>query len=117
MIDALQVFVRGFEGTERGEDIANYLTEIGFSVEDIFDGSSDSLGGLIETDDVYQDELAETDPDIILSVLRERTGFDGLWLQTREFRLAEEGEYGRDEDDERPNDGPQLCQFRVIGGD
>ena len=85
MIDALQVFVRGFEDVERGEVIISYLTELGFTVKLAADGGSDSLGGLIETDVVYQDELQETDPGIILGELRERTDFNGLWLQTREF--------------------------------
>ena len=75
------------------------LTELGFTVEEAFAGDSDSLGGLIETNIVYQDCLEKTDPDAILLELRGRTGFDGLWLQTREFQLAEEGEYGREEDD------------------
>ena len=107
MIDALQIFVRGFEDGQHGEVIVSYLTEIGFTVGDKFDGDSDSLGGLIETDVVHQDHLEETDPDIILLALRRRTGFDSLWIQTREFRLAEEGEYGREEEEEEP-EAPTL---------
>jgi hypothetical protein len=107
MIDALQVFVRGFEDVERGEVIISYLTELGFRVKLAADGGSDSLGGLIETDVVYQDELQETDPGIILGELRERTDFNGLWLQTREFHLSDQSEYGRgdvEEDDETHDD-------------
>lgn len=115
MIDALQIFVRGFEDVQRGEAIVNYLTELGFTVEDIFDGDSDSLGGLIGTNIVFQDFLEETDPDIILAELRERTGFDGLWIQTREFGLAENGEYGRDEEEE--DDEPEIQPFRLIAGE
>ena len=109
MIDALQMFVRGFDDGDRGEVIASYLTEIGFTVEDVFAGDSDNLGGLIGTNLVYQDELHETDPETILAELHERTGFDGLWIQTREFRLAEEGEYGRDEEEE-----PEAPTLRLI---
>jgi hypothetical protein len=72
-------------------------------------------GGLIETNIVYQDCLEETDPDAILLELRRRTGFDGLWIQTREFRLAEEGEYGRDEEEE--DEEPQIHPFRLIAGE
>lgn len=107
MIDALQVFVRGFENRGRGETISRYLTEIGFSVELKADGDSDDLGGLIQTNVVYEDHLEETDPETMLLELRRRTGFDALWLQTREFWLGEEGEYGRDSHDsegEMPSD-------------
>ena len=99
MIDALQVFVRGFENRGRGETIDRYLTEIGFSVELKDDGDSDNLGGLIETNVVYEELLDESDPDTMLLELRRRTGFDALWLQTRKFWLGEEGEYGRDSHD------------------
>ena len=115
MIDALQVFVRGFEDGERGEAIVGYLKEIGFTVEDIFDGRSDSLGGLIKTDVVYQDHLEETDPDIIVVELRRRTEFDGLWLQTRKFQLADEGEYGRDGEDEE--DDSDVLSFPSASGE
>ena len=76
-----------------------------------------SLGGLIETNIVYQDNLEETDPDASLLELRRRTGFDGLWHQTREFQLAE-GEYGRDEDEKDDEDAePQIQSFRLIEGE
>ncbi len=107
MIDALQVFVRGFENRGRGEAIDRYLTEIGFSVELKVDGESDDLGGLIQTNVVYEDCLEETDPGIILGELREFTDFNGLWLQTRQFHLSEQSEYGRgdvEEDDETHDD-------------
>lgn len=95
-MDALQVFVRGFEDRQRAGAIRNRLTALGFQIEECFDGESDSLGGLIETNIVPQDNLDESDPDVILSMLREATGYDGLWLQTREFQLKDDGEYGRD---------------------
>lgn len=110
MIDALQVFVRGFEDQQRGGVIRDYLNDLGFTVQLAADGESDSLGGLIETDVVYQDHLEETDPDAILLELRCRTGFDGLWLQTRAFQLADEGEYGRDNQE----DVTQIRPFRLI---
>lgn len=97
MIDALQVFVRGFEDERRREVIASYLTELGFNVEDIFDSGTHNLGGLVGTNVVYQDELFEADPDAILVELRRRTGLRSLWLQVREFHLSEEREYGRGE--------------------
>ncbi len=97
MIDALQVFVRGFEEVERGKAICGYLTGNGFEIEDFLDGDSDDLGGLIETNIVQQDSLLQTDPGTILTHLRQFTGFDGLWLQTREFHLEDDGEYGRDD--------------------
>ena len=98
MIDAMQVFVRGFEDKDRGEVIASYLTENGFSIELKVDGASDNLGGLIETNIVNEDNLTETDPEAILVELRQRTGSDGLWIQTRRFSLVEDGEYGRDQE-------------------
>lgn len=106
MIDALQVFVRGFENQGRGETIDRYLTEIGFSVELKVDGDSDDLGGRIETNVVYEDLLEETDPGIILGELRERTDFNGLWLQIRQFHLSDQSEYGRGdvEEDDETND-------------
>ena len=98
MIDALQVIVRGFEETERGNTICGFLTANGFEIETCFDGESDDLGGLIETNIVHQDDLCQSDPDVILAELRQRTGFSELWIQTREFELADDGEYGRDDD-------------------
>ena len=104
MIDAMQVFVRGFENRFRGEEIHSYLTENGFSVELKVDGASDDLGGLIETNIVNEETLTETDPEAILLELRRRTGFDGLWIQTRKYSMVEDGEYGREQEDEEVSD-------------
>lgn len=101
MIDAMQVFVRGFKDRFRGEAIDSYLTENGFSVVLRVDGESDNLGGLIETNIVNEDNLTEADPEAILVELRQRTGFDGLWIQTRRFSMVDDGEYGRDQEDEQ----------------
>lgn len=117
MIDALQVFVRGFEDGQRGEVIASYLTEIGFSVELKVDGDSDSLGGLIETNVVYQDGLQETDPETILRELRRRVGFDSLWLQTKEFQIANEAEYGRGDEDREQASPMKLSEPTCFGCD
>lgn len=114
MTEALQVFVRGFEDTSRGNVIRDYLTQIGFDVESYFTGEADDLGGLIETNVVHEDGLEQTDPELILFSLRKRTGFDGLWLQTREFEVANDGEYGRDDEDESEEISDEQIKRKLI---
>jgi hypothetical protein len=72
--DALQLFVRGFETSESGDKIVRVLQEYGFDVKEQFDGSTDSLGGLIETHVTPVDSLACDDLDEIVQAVRRVAG-------------------------------------------
>jgi len=56
--DALQLFVRGFETQENSDKIVRVLQDIGFEIKEKFDGTQDTLGGLIETYITQFDHLA-----------------------------------------------------------
>lgn len=92
MIDALQVFVRGFETPAHGHRIVGVLEGHGFTVLCCFDGSSDDRGGLIETD---IRDVGCLDGDGDLAALQElvfAVSPPGTFLQYRRYRLDDEGE-------------------------
>lgn len=90
MIDAIQVFVRGFETQRSGEKIVEVLQEFGFSVTNCFDGQADSRGGLIETNICYEDHLEGDLNDIQKAIFA--LAPPGTFIQHRKFRLSSEGE-------------------------
>jgi hypothetical protein len=57
MADALQVVVRGFETVDNGNRIVKIRENCGFPIKEMIDGSSDSLGGIIETHIIAEVEL------------------------------------------------------------
>ncbi len=57
MADALQIVVRGFHTPANGKRIVKILEECGLPIKEMIDGSSDSLGGLIETHITAEVEL------------------------------------------------------------
>lgn len=90
MIDAIQVFVRGFETQSSGEKIVKVLQRLGFTVTECFDGQSDSRGGLIETAICYEDHLEGA-----FNALHEvvfALAPPGTFIQHRKFALRSEEE-------------------------
>lgn len=90
MIDAIQVFVRGFETQGNGERIVEVLQNFGFTVTDCFDGTADSRGGLIETAICYEDNLEGDLNEIQGAVFA--IAPPGTFIQHRKFGLKSEGE-------------------------
>ena len=86
---ALQVFVRGFDSQEAGEKICKSLEALGFTVSERFDGSQDTLGGLIETTITCNDSLEADDPGIIQQMVEDAVG-RSLKLQWRQYELTSE---------------------------
>lgn len=88
-MDALQIFVRGFETPEAGEKIVNELERMGFLVVTNFDGRYDSRGGLIETAIKPADELETEDFDEILKAVAVT---NDTFIQYRTYEFLDEGE-------------------------
>ena len=88
-MDALQVFVRGFETSEAAGKIVKELERMGFLVVTNFDGRYDSRGGIIETAIQPADELETEDIDEILKAV---SVTNDTFLQYRTYELLDEGE-------------------------
>lgn len=88
-MDALQIFVRGFHSQEAGQKLASVLSDLGFELKDCFDGSSDDLGGLIETQIMDVNQLYECTPAEIKRRLYERAEID-VFVQHRTFTVVED---------------------------
>ncbi|KAA5537983.1 hypothetical protein FYK55_27970 [Roseiconus nitratireducens] len=86
---ALQVYVRNFATQHRGERIVAQLESLGFTVKECYDGTLDSLGGLIETHITSVDELKTDDPDDIRALV---SSDPEVFLQFRVFSVIHEGE-------------------------
>lgn len=88
-MNAVQVFVRGFQSSQNGDRIIKILEGLGFDIKESFDGTADSRGGIISTHIAPVDEL-ETDN---LDEIREAVAVaEGTFIQYRTFRLGREGE-------------------------
>ena len=86
---AIQIFVRGFQTQDVGNQIITALGDLGFTLRTACDGSSDSAGGLIETEIAFCDELENEN----LAEIRDAITFTpGIVLQYRQFTLEDEGE-------------------------
>jgi len=83
-MDALQIFVRGFETPEAAEKIVKELERMGFLVVANFDGRYDSRGGLIETAIQPADELETEDFDEILKAVAVT---NNTFIQYRTYEL------------------------------
>jgi hypothetical protein len=88
-MDALQIFVRGFETREAGDQIIKILNELGFEIAEAIDGSGDTRGGIIgtrimPTDELETDDLDEIDEAVAVT--------DQTFIQYRKYRLHGEGE-------------------------
>lgn len=88
-VDALQVFVRGFETPKASEKIIKELERMGFLVVTNFDGRYDSRGGIIETAIQPADELETEDFDEILKAVADT---NDIFIQYRTYELLDEGE-------------------------
>ena len=102
---ALQIFVRGFQTHDSGVEIIDVLTQIGFEISFMFDGTSDSRGGIIETSIVPCDTLECSDPELILKAVMVKPG---IILQYREFQLEDEGELSGGPTETKTLDGYKL---------
>jgi hypothetical protein len=67
-MDALQVFVRGFETAEAGDNLVEKLQDIGFQIAMRAGGGVDSLGGIIET---YITPVIHLDPEDVEDIANE----------------------------------------------
>src|SRR5687767_14633692 len=74
IVDALQVFVRGFETTNLGDKLVAKLEDIGFRIVLKAAGDADSMGGIIETNIVSIIELDPDDVQAIRKALHEVVG-------------------------------------------
>lgn len=88
-MDALQIFVRGFESREAGQQVVTALNELGFEVQEAFDGTEDDRGGLIGTRIMPTDELETDDLDAILEAVALA---DGTFIQYRRYDLRDADE-------------------------
>lgn len=70
-MDALQLFVRGFETTQLGDKLVTKLTDIGFQIAFQAAGDADSMGGIIETHITWVDHLDPNDIDGIGTLRRD----------------------------------------------
>lgn len=95
-MDALKVYVFGFQTQEKGEPIRTFLEEAGFAIVIAADADADSSGGCIETNIAPEGELA-CGVDAIRQGVRDVC--PEARLRWYEYGLVHEG---ADEGDDKP---------------
>ena len=80
-LDAVKIIVRGFHDRGTGERIIGVLKSLGFRVTSAVDETSDTIGGIIETEIMPSIELEADDVDEIKKQIYEAVDEQGLFCQ------------------------------------
>jgi hypothetical protein len=86
--DAIQIAVRGFHSSKASQDIIERLLGFGFEVKQCFDSSSDSMGGLIETQIMPWEQV---DADSLEEICQAICFTPEIIVQHLQFAIVEEG--------------------------